>query len=53
VGEFLFRKDLMVAIKAGVGIVVGSIVGNLIQGVLAIATVAVFIFTTFPPVVGN
>jgi uncharacterized protein len=53
VGEFLFRKDLMVAIKAGVGIVVGSIVGNLIQGVLAIVTVAVFIFTTFPIAMGN
>ena len=48
VGEFLFRKDIMIAIKAGVGIVVGSIVGNLIQGVLAVITVTIFIFTTFP-----
>ncbi len=48
VGEFLYRKDIVIAVKAGVGIVVGSVVGNLIQGVLAIVTVAIFIFTTFP-----
>ncbi len=50
IGEFLYRKDAMIAIKAGVGIVVGSVVGNLIQGVLAIVTVAIFIFTTFPQI---
>ncbi|MGG6270480.1 DUF456 domain-containing protein [Leptolyngbya sp. AN03gr2] len=50
VGEFLYRKDAMIAIKAGIGIVVGSVVGNLIQGVLALVTVAVFIFNTFPQV---
>ncbi|MBE9009736.1 DUF456 family protein [Pseudanabaenaceae cyanobacterium LEGE 13415] len=50
VGEFLYRKDAMIAIKAGVGIVVGSVLGNLVQGVLALLTVAVFIFTTFPQV---
>lgn len=48
VGEFLYRKDIMIAIKAGVGIVVGSVIGNLVQGVLAVITVAIFIFTTFP-----
>lgn len=53
VGEFLYRKNLMVALKAGIGIVVGSLIGNLIQGVLAIVTVAVFIFTTFPTAMGN
>lgn len=47
-GEFLFRRDLGLAFKAAIGILVGSLVGNLIQGVLAIATVAVFLFTTFP-----
>jgi uncharacterized protein len=46
VGEYLYRKNVMVAIKAGLGIVVGSLLGNLFQGVLAIATVAVFVFTT-------
>lgn len=48
VGEFLYCKDATTAIKAGLGIVVGSVVGNLAQGVLAVLTVAVFIFTTFP-----
>lgn len=50
VGEFLFRKDAMIAIKAGIGIVVGSVVGNLVQGVLAIVTVAIFVLTTFPQI---
>jgi len=49
-GEFLYRKDAMIAIKAGTGIVVGSVIGNLIQFVLAIVTVAIFIFTTFPQI---
>ncbi len=48
VGEFLYRKDITIAIKAGVGIVVGSLIGNLIQGVLALLTVGIFLFTTFP-----
>lgn len=48
VGEFIYRKDLKIAVKAGLGIVVGSLVGNLIQGVLAVVTVAIFLFTTFP-----
>lgn len=50
VGEFLYRKDAMIAVKAGVGIVVGSVVGNLVQGVLALITVGIFILTTFPQV---
>jgi uncharacterized protein len=48
VGEFLYRRDLGLAVKAGIGIVVGSVVGNLLQGVLAIAAVAVFLVTTWP-----
>ena len=48
VGEYLYQRDLKLAFKAGVGIVVGSLVGNLIQGLLAIATVGVFLFTTWP-----
>jgi len=53
-GEFLYRRDLELApraqlsLKAGVGIVVGSFVGKLIQGLLAFAAVAVFMFTTWP-----
>lgn len=55
VGEFLYRRDLevrertKVAFKAGVGILVGSIIGNLIQGILAIASVVVFLIATWPP----
>ncbi len=52
-GEYLYRRDLKLAFKAGVGIVVGSLVGNLIQGLLAIATVGVFLFTTWSQVVGG
>jgi uncharacterized protein len=49
VGEFIYQPDLKRAMKAAIGIVVGSLVGNLIQGVLAIATVIVFLATTWPP----
>jgi uncharacterized protein YqgC (DUF456 family) len=49
-GEFLFRKDLWLAIKAGLGIVVGSLIGRLVQFILAIATFAVFLWTTLPTV---
>jgi len=44
---------LNLALKAGVGIVVGSLVGNLIQGVLAIATVGAFLYTTLPQITGG
>ena len=58
VGEFLYRRELELAeraklsLQAGAGIVVGSLVGKLIQGLLAIAVVAVFIFTTWPVMSG-
>ena len=48
VGEFLYRRDLGIAFKAALGIVVGTVIGNLIQGLLAIATLAVFLVTTWP-----
>jgi uncharacterized protein len=48
IGELIYRRDLGIACKAAIGILVGSLVGNLIQGVLAIATVAVFLITTWP-----
>ena len=51
--EYLYRRNLNLALKAGVGIVVGSLVGNLIQGVLAIATVGIFLYTTLPYVVSG
>lgn len=56
VGEFLYRKDLVfsvrakLSVKAGIGIVAGTMLGNVIQGVLAIATVIVFLVSTWPPV---
>jgi uncharacterized protein YqgC (DUF456 family) len=51
VGEYIYRKDLGLAVKAGIGVVVGSLVGNLIQGLLAIGAVAIFLWQTLPQVV--
>ena len=48
VGEFLYRKNLWIAIKAAIGIVVGTVIGKLIQGILALATLVVFLFNTWP-----
>ncbi|MBL1174968.1 DUF456 domain-containing protein [Pantanalinema sp. GBBB05] len=48
IGEFLYRRDLVAAGKAALGIVVGTLVGNLIQAVLALATMIVFLVTTWP-----
>jgi uncharacterized protein len=56
VGEFLYRRELsldertQLSLKASLGVFVGTIVGNLIEGLLAIAAVVVFIFSTWPPV---
>lgn len=55
VGEFLYRRELelaprvQLAFKASLGIIVGSLIGNLIEGLLAIAAVVVFVVTTWPP----
>lgn len=54
IGEFLYRKDLefdariKLAFRAAIGIVVGTFVGNLIEGILALACVTVFLVTTWP-----
>lgn len=59
IGEFLYRRELEVslrlrqAFKAGLGIIVGSIVGRLIQGVLAVVAVIVFLWQTVPQVFGT
>lgn len=53
VGEYLYRRNLKLACKAGVAVVVSSLIGNLIQGLLAIAAVAVFLFTTWSQVTGG
>lgn len=47
IGEFLFCRNWRVAIKAGIGIVVGTVVGNVIQGLLALVCVMVFLFSTW------
>lgn len=52
-GEYLYRKDFRQAGKAAIGIVVGSLVGNVIQFLLAIFTVAVFLWTTLPQILYN
>jgi uncharacterized protein YqgC (DUF456 family) len=57
-GEFLYRKELPlaeranVAFKAGIGIVLGSLVGNLIEGLLALLAVIIFVSTTWQTVMG-
>lgn len=53
VGEFLYQRNLEVAVKAGIGIVAGTLIGNLIQGLLAIAAVGVFVATTWSQVYGT
>jgi uncharacterized protein len=50
VGEFLYQRQLWPAVKAGIGITVGTVLGNLLQGILAIAAVVVFLWTTWPQV---
>lgn len=51
IGELIYRRDFILAMKAALGILVGTVVGNGVQFVLAIATVAVFLYTTWPIVV--
>jgi uncharacterized protein YqgC (DUF456 family) len=49
IGEYLYRRDLQIALKAGIAVVVSSVIGNLIQGILALAVVIFFVVTTWPP----
>src|SRR4028118_1601707 len=55
IGEFLYRRDLELglranqALKAGIGVVLGSLVGNLIEGLLAFVAVVIFVWSTWPP----
>ena len=53
IGELIYRRNLVVAVKAGLGIVVGSLIGNIIQGFLALAAVIFFVFTTYTQVFGG
>jgi uncharacterized protein len=52
VGEFLYCKDWKVSLKAGLGILVGTVLGNLIQGLLAVAVLIIFLVTTWSQVMG-
>lgn len=58
IGEFLYRRELPFdertrqSFKAGIGVVVGSLLGNLIEGLLAIAAVIIFVASTWPPGAG-
>lgn len=53
-GEFLHRSNLQLwprmrqSAKVGVAIVVGTLVGNILQGILALISVIVFLVTTWP-----
>ncbi len=49
IGEYLYRRDIKIAVQAGIAVVVSSLIGNLIQGMLALAAVIVFVATTWPP----
>jgi len=52
IGELLYRRDLRLAARAALGVVVSSLIGNLIQGILALAAVVVFVWRTWPGGVG-
>jgi uncharacterized protein YqgC (DUF456 family) len=53
IGEYIYQRKLGPAVKAGIGITVGTLVGNLLQGILAVGAVTVFIWTTWPQVYGG
>lgn len=48
IGELLYKRQPKQALKAALGVVVSSLIGNLIQGLLALATLGVFLVTTWP-----
>jgi uncharacterized protein len=56
IGEFLYRTNLdfnariKQAAKVSLGMVVGLLFGNIVEAFLAAIAVAIFIFSTFPPV---
>jgi uncharacterized protein YqgC (DUF456 family) len=53
IGEYTYRRDLGKAVKAGIGITVGTVVGNLLQGIIAVSAVVIFIWTTWTQVYGG
>ena len=53
IGEWLYCRDFNRSLKAGLGIVVGSVVGKLIEGLLALTALIVFLITTWSQVMGG
>ena len=57
-GEFLYRRELditprtILASKVSLAIVVGTLIGNILEGVLALVAMGVFILTTWSTVNG-
>lgn len=55
-GEFLYRKELGMgdrlkqSLKASVAVVLGTLVGRVLELILAIIAVAIFVFTVWPTV---
>ncbi|MEM8544227.1 MAG: DUF456 domain-containing protein [Cyanobacteria bacterium P01_H01_bin.119] len=58
-GEFLYRRDLdagprtVLALKVSLAIVVGTLIGNILEGLLALVAVAVFVLTTWSTVMAG
>lgn len=58
VAEFIHRRDLelverlKLSLKIGLAIVAGSLLGNVIEGILAAVSVGIFMFFTWPVVMG-
>lgn len=48
IGEYLYRRNWKIAFKAALGVLVSTILGNIIQGCLAIASLILFLVTTWP-----
>lgn len=48
IGEYLYCRQLKKAFKAAIGVLVSTLVGNMIQGFLAMTAMAVFLVTTIP-----
>lgn len=59
IGEFIHRRDLalgprcQLGAKVSLAVVVSSLVGNLLAGILALAAVGVFLVTTWSTVMGS
>jgi hypothetical protein len=58
-GEFLYRRELEFTLRlkqsfqAGVGIVVGSVVGRVVHALLAMGATVVFLISTWPAGIGS